>query len=247
MTARLTAEWRKLVTIRTFYWLLAGAAVVAALVAFATTSSMSQPPWPMTTPLHDQMMWALATMNGAIFAIIVGARTFTDEFRHDTIAHTFIADPGRVVSTLAKAGAAFLAGALVGVVTVVALAIVALLMALSSGAEVATHSSDLLPAVGLIGAMGLWGAIGAGFGAIVRHQVAVVAVGLVWILMLENLGAGLLEEAGRFLPGQTVHAMAQTREAIDLLAVGPAALLMAGYAATFVACGLLVNRRRDIA
>ena len=246
MTAKLSAEWRKLTTTRTFYWLLAGAAAVAALGAFATTSSALQPPWHLTTPLHDQMMWVLATMNGAIFAIIVGARTFTDEFRHSTIAHTYIADPGRFGSTIAKAAAATLSGVVVGVVTIAALVVVALLMAVGSGGEVAFHSSDLLPAVGLVGAMGLWAAIGAGFGAIVRNQVAVVAIGLIWILMLENLGSGLLEEAGRFLPGQTVHAMAQTPEAIDLLGVGPATLLMALYAAVLVAGGLVMIRRRDI-
>ena len=246
MTARLIAEWRKLTTIRTFHWLLVGTAVVAALSAFSTTSATTNPPWHMTTPLHDQMAWFLATINGAIFAIIVGARTFTDEFRHDTIAHTYIADPGRTASTIAKAGAAALAGVLVGVVTIAAVVVVAVLMAASSQGEVALHSSDLLPALGMVGAMGLWAVIGAGFGAIVRNQVAVVAVGLIWILMLENLGAGFLEEAGRFLPGQAVHAMAQTREAIDLLPALSASALMAAYAALFIACGLAVIRRRDI-
>lgn len=94
--------------------------------------------------------------------------------------------------------------------------------------------------------MALWAVIGAGLGAIVRNQVAVVASGLIWILRLENLGAGLLEEAGRSLPGQAVHAIAQTREAIALLAAGAAAALMAAYAALFLAAGLAVVRRRDI-
>ena len=247
MTAKLIAEWRKLTTTRASYWLLVGAAVVAALSAYSTTSATTQPPWHMTTPLHDQMMWVLATMNGAIFAVIVGARTFTDEFRHNTIAHTYIADPARVASTVAKAGAAALAGVLVGAVTIAGLVVVAVLMALGSGGEVAFHGRDVLPAVGLLGAMGLWAAIGAGLGAILRSQVAVVAVGLIWVLMLENLGAGLLEEAGRFLPGQAVHAMAQTPEAIDLLGAVPAALLMVLYAGAFVACGMVTIRRRDIA
>ena len=246
MTARLLAEWRKLVTVRTFTWLLVAAAVVAGLGTFATTSSTSQPPWPMTTPMHQQVAWLLAAVNGSIFAIIVGARTFTDEFRHDTIAHTWIADPGRVRSTLAKAGAAAVAGALVGAVTVAAVTLVALLMALTTGGEVTLHGNDVLPALGTVLAMGLWAVIGAGVGAIVRNQVAVVASGLIWVLMLENLGAGLLEDAGRYLPGQAAHAMAQTSEAIDLLAPGVAALLMAAYAGTLVACGLAVSRRRDI-
>ena len=246
MTARLNAEWRKLTTTRTFYWLLAGAAAVAAVTAFSTTSATTEPPWHMTTPMHEQTMWMLAAMNGGIFAIIIGARTFTDEFRHNTIAHTYIADPRRAISTIAKAGAAAVSGILVGAVTTAGLALVSIAMAATSGGGIAFHAGDLAPMAGLLVAMALWAVIGAGLGAVVRNQVAVVAIGLLWILMLENLGAGLLEEAGRYLPGQTVHAMAHSREAIDLLAAGTAAGLMAVYAALFTSAALAVARRRDI-
>jgi ABC-2 type transport system permease protein len=246
VNAKLDAEWRKLTTTRTFYWLLAGAGAVAAVSAFSTTSATGQPPFHMYDPLHEQTMWLLAAMNGSLFAIIVGARPFTDEFRHRTIAHTYIADPMRRRSTIAKAGAAAAAGVLVGVATVVAVVLVSLIMAVTSGGEVAFHTSDLAATFGLIGGMALWAVIGAGLGAIVRNQVAVVAGGLIWILMLENLGAGFLEERARFLPGQTVHAMARTSEAVDLSSAGSAALLMATYAALFVLAALVTVRRRDV-
>jgi ABC-2 type transport system permease protein len=231
MTTRLNAEWRKLTTTRTFSGLLAGAGLVAAVGAFSTTSASTAPPWHMDVSLHEQTLWVLAAINGGIFAIILGSRTFTDEFRHHTIAHTYIADPKRTRSTLAKAGAAAASGILVGAVTVAALVLLSLIMAASSDGEVAFHRSDLVPTAGLIVAMALWAMVGAGLGAIIRNQVAVVATGLSWILMLENLGAGLLEGAGRYLPGQAVHAMTQTGEAVDLLASGAAGILMAGYAA----------------
>lgn len=246
MTAKLTAEWRKLATTRTLYWLLAGAATVAAVGAFSTTSATTEPPWHMTTPLHQQTMWVLATINGAIFAIIIGARVFTDEFRHSTIVHTYIADPNRRASTAAKTAVAGLAGLLTGTVVVAALLVVSLIMAATSGGQVSLHGSDLLPTAGLLAGMSLWAVMGAGFGAIVRNQVAVVAGGLIWILMLENLGAALLKEAGRYLPGQAVHAMAQTRDALKLLDPGSASVLMAAYAMLFVTAGLAIIRRRDI-
>lgn len=246
MTARLTAEWRKVTTTRTFYWLLAGIAATAAVGAFSTTSATTDPPWGMTTPLHEQTMWVLAAINGAIFAVIAGARTFTDEYRHSTIAHTYVADPKRTASTFAKAGAAALSGLLVGAVALASLVLVAVIMAASSGGEIALHAGDVVPGAGLIAGMALWAVIGAGFGAIVRNQVAVVAAGLTWILMLENLGVGLFEEAGRYLPGQAVHAMAQTRDAIDLLTAGPAAALMATYAGLFIVAAVVVAKRRDV-
>lgn len=246
MTANLAAEWRKLTTIRTFTWLLVGAAVVAAVGVFSTTSATTEPPWHMNAPLHEQMGWMLAAVNGGIFSLILGARTFTDEFRHHTIAHTYIADPRRISSTIAKAGAAALSGVLVGVTVGVSVLVVTLLMALSTNGDVTVYRADLVPTVGMLAAMALWGVTGAGLGAVVRNQVAVVAGGLIWILMIENLGAGLLEQAGRYLPGQAVHAMAQTTEAVDLLATGAATGLMAVYAGLFLATGLAIVRRRDI-
>ena len=246
MTAKLDAEWRKLTSTRTFYWLLIGAGAVAAVSAFSTTSATTQPPWHMDVPLHEQMVWVLAAMNGSIFAIVIGSRAFTDEFRHNTIAHTYIADPKRSLSTIAKAGAAAAAGLLVGAVTVAGVVLVSLIMAATSRGEIALHASDLAATAGLVGAMAFWATLGAALGAIVRNQVAVVAGGLIWILMLENLGAGLLEERARYLPGQTVHAMARTSEAVDLLASGPAALLMATYAALLITAAMAMTKRRDV-
>ncbi len=248
MNATILAEWRKLATLRTFLWLLVAAAAVAAVGAVSTISSSTERPWNMVLPLHDQTAWLLATINGGIFSIIVGARTFTDEFRHRTLAHTYIADPARTRSTVAKAAVAGMGGALVGSAVVAALLLVALAMALLSGGTVSLHASDVPAAAGLIGAMGLWGVLGASFGAVVRSQVAVVAGGLIWVLMLENIGAGLLgDDAGRYLPGQAVHAMARTTDqAVNLMSPGTATVLLVLYASSFVVLATAILRRRDI-
>lgn len=246
MTAALSAEWRKITSTRTTHLLLAGAATVAAIGAFSTLSATTEPPWHMDTPLHEQTMWVLATINGAIFALIIGARAFTDEFRHATIVHTYIADPNRRVSTVAKAGIAGITGVLTGSVVVAALVVVSILMAATSGGRIVLHVADVAPAIGLLVGMALWAVIGAGLGAVVRNQVAVVAGGIIWILMLENLGAGVLEGTGRYLPGQTVQAMARTQDAVDLLDPLPAVVVMLTYALVCTAVGLAVTRRRDI-
>lgn len=246
MTGSLRAEWLKMITTRTFYGLLAGAAAVAAIGAFSTTSATTSPPWDMTTPLHEQTAWVLATINGGMFAIIVGARTFTDEFRHGTMAHTYIADPRRTVSAVSKALVGAASGVLVGVATVAASVVVALLMAAGSGGEVAFHTSDVTASLGLFAAMALWAVVGAGIGAIVRNQVAVVAGALLWVLMLENLGAGMLDEGGRFFPGQAAHALARTTEAVNALAVPRAAVLFVAYGVVSMIAAVLVLRRRDL-
>lgn len=247
MTAILTAEWRKLTTTRTFYWMLVGAAAVAALGAFSTTSATSPQPWHMDVPLHDQTLWVLATINGGLFAVIAGARTFTDEFRHRTVAHTYLADPRRVSSALGKAAVAAGVGVLIGLAVVVTSLAIVTAMAGVSGGSVEVHGSDLGAALGLVAGMGLWAVMGAALGALIRHPVAVVVVALLWLLMLENLAAGLLEDAARWLPGQAIHALAQSAEAAgNSFAVAQAATLMAAYGGLTLLLAVIVLRRRDI-
>lgn len=247
MTAILTAEWRKLTTTRTFSWMLVAAAAVAALGAFSTTSATSPQPWHMNVPLHDQTLWVLATINGGLFAVIAGSRTFTDEFRHRTIAHTYLADPKRVSSAVGKAAVAAGSGVLIGLAVAATSLVVVAAMAGLSGGLVQVHGSDLGAALGLVAGMGLWAVIGAGLGALIRHPVAVVVVALLWVLMLENLAAGLLEGAGRWLPGQAVHALAQSAESVGhTFAVTQAGILMGAYGGLTLLVAVIVLRRRDI-
>jgi len=53
-----------------------------------------------------------------------------------------------------------------------------------------------------------WGAFGVAIGGLLRHPVAAVVTGLLWVLLVENLGAGLPGYNGRWLPGQAGHALA---------------------------------------
>lgn len=245
MTNMLRAEWLKLRTTRAFYGLIAGAVGVAVLGAFSTVASARVDT--LTGPLHEQTFWVLASINIGLFALIVGIRAYTEEYRHRTIVHTLFADPRRKRSAVAKALVSGFGAVLLTAAATAAMVAVALAMAAAKGGSLQPDSSDAAAAGGLLGAAALWGVVGVGVGALVRHQVAAIVGGLVWVLVIENLGAGFLGDGGSYLPGQTAHSLARASEAGDLLAVPVAAGVLGAYAAILWAAGVTATRRRDVA
>lgn len=245
MTRVLKAEWLKLRTTRAFYGLIAGAAVVAALGAFSTIASASVES--LRGPLHDQTMWVLASLNIGLFALILGIRSYTEEYRHRTIVHTLFADPDRRRSAAGKAIVSAFAAVLLTAIATAAMVAVGLALGAAKGGNLQPDTSDVAAAAGLLGAAAMWGVLGVGIGALIRHQVAAIVGGLVWMLVIENLGAGFLGDASSYLPGQSAHSLARAGEVGDLLAVPVAAGVLGTYAVILWAAGMIATRRRDVA
>ena len=73
------------------------------------------------------------------------------------------------------------------------------------GITVVLNSSDiLLLTLGGLAGVALWGAIGAGLGAIIHNQVGAVITLLAWGLVVDNLLFGLAPSVGRFMPTRAV-------------------------------------------
>lgn len=243
MRGMLKAEWLKLVTTRAYYGLVLGAVGVAALGSVSTVASANVEA--LSGPLHTQQFWILASINVGLFALIVGIRSYTDEFRHRTIVHTLFADPRRRASAVAKA--LVTAGAAMVLATAAAVVMVGVALAVSSlkGGNLSPDGSDVGALAGLVLASGLWSVLGVGVGAVVRQQVPAIVGALVWVLVIENLGGGFLGDAGMYLPGQSAHALAQA-DMGDLLAVPVGATVLAAYAVAAWMLGVTTIRRRDV-
>lgn len=244
MTSMLKAEWLKLRTTRSFFGLIVGALGVAALGALSTTGSAE--PETLKGPLHGQSFWVLASVNIGLFALVLGIRSYTEEYRHRTIVHTFFADPQRRRSAIAKATISALAALLLATLAASAMSAAAIALASAKGGGLDPASSDVSAAVGLLVGSALWAVLGVGIGALVRHQVAAIVGGILWVLVIENLGSALLGDAGRFLPGQAAYAFARA-DMSDLLTPAAGAVVLAIYAGSIWACGVLASRRRDLA
>ena len=244
MRTLLKAELIKLASTKTVLGLVVGATAVAGLGAISTI--MSARTEDLGRAVHDQPFFMLASINLAMIAMVLGLRTFTDDFRYGSIVPTLLVAPDRRKVVVAKVITSAAAGAGLAAVAHVVMLALALALIGAKGAEATFEVRDLVALGGAVLAGGLWAAIGAAVGAIVRHQVAGVVGALVWVLLLENLGAGLLGDAARFLPGQAAHGLAQASQAGTILAPAAAAGLLLAY--TVVAAGAAMMRmvRTDV-
>jgi ABC-type transport system involved in multi-copper enzyme maturation permease subunit len=186
----------------------------------------------------------------ALFAALLGAISVTAEFRHGTIRPTFLAAPERTRVILAKAAAAALAGAALGLLAQ-ALTIAVDAAALSArGIDNQLTAGDLAQLVtGGAVAGALWAVIGVGLGALVRNQVSAVTALCVWLLLIETVVIGIFPDAGRLTPGAAAGALAgalQTATPDDLPAPAGGLALLLVYAVIAATAGVIATERRDV-
>jgi ABC-2 type transport system permease protein len=247
VSAQLRAELFKQRTTRTNLGLVAG---MLALVLASVLMHGLLLPADNLADADDQLqiVFGWGEVLGALFAALLGAMSFTGEFRHGTIRPTLLVTPrrGRVVA--AKLLTGLLIGALFGLLAAGASAVAATAALAARGIDVQVQASDYaVLLLGSAGAGALWAAIGVGVGAAIRHQVPVLVGICAWLLFVETVligDANLVGDIGRFTPGSLGKA-ASGQE--PLLAPGLALLLLALYAAGAAAAGWLVTNRRDVA
>lgn len=240
----LYGEARKLLTVRTPVGMVIGAVLVVSLGTLSTVMSLE--PGSLSGPMHDQMFYFLTSISLGVFALTLGMRSFTDEFRHGTVISTFLAQSSRSRVLIAKALISMFFAASMAVLAIVSMVGLATMLAGVKEGQVAVVESDLSAFLGLIGGAAVWAAIGTGLGALIRNQVAAIVGGLVWVVVVENVASGFLGEATRFLPGQAAHALADVTRASNLAEIPVAALLLAGYVLVIALLAVLTLDRRDL-
>jgi len=244
MRNQIASECRKLATTRSIYAMAGGLAVIVGLgvVAVVTDSGGAD----LSGPLEHQAFLHVSLTIAPLFGLLLGLRSFTDEFRYGSIVPTLLANPDRRRVLGAKLVATAGGGiALTLAATAVSIAIGVPLL-LAKGAEIAWSASAMAEVVGrLVGATVLWTAIGLGLGLAVKHQVAAIAGALVWLLAAEGIFSGLVPNIAKYFPGAAGFAIVGINPA-DLLTPGLGALLLGSYAAVAVGVGAFLMQRRDI-
>ncbi len=194
----------------------------------------------------DQLnVFEVGTRVGMIFAGLVGAMAITAEIRHGTIRPTFLVTPRRGPVIAAKLAVGALAGIVFGLLAEGLMAGAASVAFAARGIHDQLTGGDYLQLLlGGAAAAAFWAMIGLGVGAIVRDQVGTLIGLLAWMLLIENLVAGFVPGAGRFLPGAAGLALAGNT---DKLPAAVAVLLLILYAAAASAAGWIATLRRDVA
>jgi ABC-2 type transport system permease protein len=172
---------------------------------------------------------------------IVGA---TGEYRHRTLAPAVLIAPDRMGLALAR----LVAYALTAFAVAVAMAVIALvvglpLLASQPGPDLGGEDYRVIVGGGIIAAV-LCTALGVGVGMLVKNQVAGVVGSLVWLFILEPL-IPLIDD---WLAKLSILGAAATLGGAESeeVAWAGALLVLALWAAVFIAVGLAFERRRDV-
>ena len=152
------------------------------------------------------VVYSTASAVGYVFPVLLGALATTSEFRHQTLTPTFLATPRRGVVLLAKVVVLAIAGALCGVVSLVAsIGLGAPILAATGVPTLLADSETWMLAARVVLAMSLWAVVGVGLGVLVPNQVAAIVIVLAFTQFVEPIlrfGATIWEwtaQIGQFL------------------------------------------------
>jgi ABC-2 type transport system permease protein len=183
MIRLIRAEFLKLRTTQVGLWLLLASVAICALII--TSSLGGEGGVPNAAELSDVFA---ATNTASIATFVLGVLGVTTEFRYQTITPTVLATPSRWALITAKLVAYALVGAGYAVVCLaVQLAIAAPWLAATQVDYSLTDPAIRHAMLGVFVCMALNGVIGLGAGALMRNQIVAVTIGLIFLLVLQNI------------------------------------------------------------
>ena len=243
MSAVLNAELLKLRTTRTFFVLVAVAVALSLLVTVLSTLLDDE------FAVEDARDLLTADFTG-LFILLLGVMGMAGEWRHRTITGTVLAAPDRIRLLLAKVLALAAAGVVLSLLVTVAVMIASSAI-LSARGDEAPSIGDFFDVIWrnlLVAA--LMGAFGVCVGALIRNQVVAIVGLLVVSFVVEPMLLGLVPEVGRFGPTNGapggIQDIAFFDDDDDLLATGPAVLVMLAWIGVTFAAGAALLRGRDL-
>ena len=187
-----------------------------------------------------------ASTVSAFFALLYGLTGITGEYRHGTITPTFLGTPVRERVLTAKLIAYAGAGLVLGLFAVLVTLAMALPWLAAKNIAVEFAGRDVaLFLVGVLATATLWGALGVAFGSVFPNQVGAIVIALIWLLIVENILAGLFPDLAPFTPGKAAQALMRV-DADDLLTMWAAAAVTVAYVTGLAAVGAVFVVRRDV-
>ncbi len=243
MTRLVGAELLKVRTTRLLLWLglLILGLEVLVIALHVAQDSLSD----LAKPGNQRDVVSIAAVS-ALISLILGIVASAGEFANGTIGSTFLVAPVRERVALAKLAAAALAGgALALAACVFAWALAAILLKARSVPVHLGSGTSLRLVGGIVLAAAITGALGVGFGSLLRRQTAAIVVALVWLLVGEPLLG--IANADRYGPGHVIASVVEAgNQSSQLLSFGAGLALALAYLAVTAVLGTLALNRADI-
>lgn len=205
MIRLIRAEFLKLRTTQVWFWLLLAAIAVTALLVIAQVA-------PHDAIRSQNDVYSLFTSSGTAYIVVfvLGVLGVTTEYRYETITPTVLATPSRWVLVTAKMITYALVGAGYALVCVVVQLAIALPWLAAKNVHVSLGSNHIPAALlGVFLVVALFGIVGLGFGALMRNQIVAVSVGVVFLLVIQNILPAIpgVKYAFPYTPGGAVAAI----------------------------------------
>jgi len=235
-------------TTRTFVFGIALAPVVGALVTFANYSvAGKQGNEPLGAHSFVQALGAPASVI-TLIALLLGVLGMAGEYRHHTVTTTFLATPRRGRVVVAKLVAHGLVGALMGLATLAAAALVAVPWLASRDVTLHVDGDAVSVAVGMVVAPALYAALGVTVGAMVRNLTTAIAAVLVWLLAIEGILGDVFHSSSfvGWLPSAVGADLTHVGGGHPDLAMPVAGVALLAYVIAFGVLGVRLTARRDI-
>jgi ABC-type transport system involved in multi-copper enzyme maturation permease subunit len=244
MKNQIVSEIRKLRTTRSAWGLLTGSLGLVALGVVGVLWEST--PASLTVPLAARSVTHVALSVTWVFVLILGLRSFTDEFRNGSIVPTLLADPHRRQVLWAKLVAMAAAAAVFTVAAATLTFAIAIPWIAAKGIALDIGVGPLAVWFGKLFLIDLlFATIGVGVGLAVRHQVAAIVGSIVLVTIVEDLLSGLAPKLAPYFPTAGVWSIAGFGGAFMSPAGG--ALVLGAWAAGAVGLGAALMERRDIA
>jgi ABC-2 type transport system permease protein len=243
MIAQIRAELLKIRSTRTAIGLILGMIVLVLL--FTLLNGLLSHPSALASA-EDQRELLGSSSLASVFSALAGVLLVTSEYRFGTIRPTILFNPVRTHVLAAKVIVGAIAGFAFGAVAEAICWAAGYASLDGRGVPVALNVGDILLLTfgGLAGAA-LWGALGAGLGAIIHNQVGSIITLLAWGFVVDNLVFGLAPSVGRFTPTRASDALMGLR--VDhLVSPGVGAITMIAWAGALAIIGIALSVRQDI-
>jgi ABC-2 type transport system permease protein len=236
MTMLLRSEIVKVMTVRTFLWIVLANLGLLLITAFSVSASEGT----LSSASDDRAAAQIAAVS-VVFALMAGIVIMAGEVSHGTITQTLLVTPLRPKVLASKAVVAAAVGFVLAVVSEVLMVAITV-----PGASLDVDNARPV-LLGVVIAAPLAGALGVGLGAAVHAQGTSIAISLIWLLVGENLATLVLQDHAKYTPGRAFASLTSgDRTGGELLGFVQGGVASVVWTAVFLAAGVLALLGRDV-